>query len=105
MPPPAAASRGFSMSLDCVRARVDTMINHSTEIMVVGIFQVVQFGGVDVDKNTRRFCLVFGCPAQPDSSQSGKSHEHMLEGRQFQYAEWDVLLMHNSGTLLVEDSQ
>jgi hypothetical protein len=38
------------------------MINHSTEVMVVGIFQVVQFGGVDVYKKTWRFLFGIWLP-------------------------------------------
>jgi hypothetical protein len=32
MPPPETASSGFSISFDCARARVDTMVNHLTDL-------------------------------------------------------------------------
>ena len=41
IPQPDVASGWFSTSFDCVRARVDTMIDHSTEVIAVGTNETV----------------------------------------------------------------
>jgi len=71
MPPPAAASSGFSVFVDCVRARVDTMFNRLTRFRVVGIgYEMMQFGGGDVyEKNLEALSGIFvawGNRSQPD---------------------------------------
>ena len=73
MPPPAAASSGFSVSFDCVRARVDTIVNHLTRFRVVGIgYEMMRFGGEVVYEKAWRVCVEFLSPGATGVNPIGK---------------------------------